>query len=176
VAVARLDPAERARLLVPTSGGLRRHTDDPVGELLVGHHVDIVAVLDGDEPGRREGRKLVERLLGDENRTVFAGDYTPDGNTTGETEDLFPDSYYLAAVRQACGSIDLRFNADEKQFPKVVDRLTAVFERKGHGEFEKWKVARALADQIEADPSGVPSETLDAASRIFQKVNALLGI
>jgi hypothetical protein len=66
-------------------------------------------------------------------------------------------------------------NADEKQIPNIIDRLAAVFERKGHGDFEKWKVARALADQIEDDPKGVPPETLDAASRIFQKVNVLLG-
>ncbi len=160
-------------VIITPSGGASRMT--PLASMLVGHQVDLVAVLDGDEPGQREGRKLVERLLGDENRTVFAGDYTPDGNTTGETEDLFPDSYYLAAVKQAYGSMDLRFNADEKQIPNIIDRLAAVFERKGHGDFEKWKVARALADQIEADPKGVPPETLDAASRIFQKVNALLG-
>jgi len=72
----------------------------PLASMLIGHRVDLVAVLDGDEPGRREGRKLVERLLGDENRTVFAGDYTADGDTTGETEDLFPDDYYLAAVKR----------------------------------------------------------------------------
>jgi hypothetical protein len=94
----------------------------------------------------------------------------------GRTEDLFPDPYYLAAVEQAYGSIDLRFNAEEKQIPNIIDRLAAVFEGKGHGDFEKWKVARALADRIEADPRRVPPETLDAASRVFQKVNALLGI
>jgi predicted ATPase len=160
-------------VITTPSGGASRMI--PLASMLVGHQVDLVAVLDGDEPGRREGRKLVERLLGDENRTVFAGDYTPDGNTTGETEDLFPDDYYLAAVKQAYGSIDLRFNADEKQIPNIIDRLTAVFERKGHGDFETWKVARALADRIEADPERVPPETLDAASQIFQKVNALLG-
>jgi hypothetical protein len=160
-------------VIITPSGGASRMV--PLASMLIGHHVDLVAVLDGDEPGRREGKRLVERLLGDENRTVFAGDYTPDGNTTGETEDLFPDDYYLAAVKQAYGSIDLRFNADEKQIPNIIDRLTAVFERKGHGDLEKWKVARALADRIEADPQGVPPDTLDAASRIFQKVNALLG-
>jgi hypothetical protein len=35
-------------------------------------------------------------------------------------------------------------------------------------------VARALADEIERDPQGVPSETLDAASLIFQRINTLL--
>lgn len=164
-----LDPA----IIITPSGGASRMI--PLASMLVGHQVDVVAVLDGDEPGRREGRKLVRGLLGDENRTVFVGDYTPDGNTTGETEDLFPDKYYLAAVRQAYGSLDLRFNAQEKQITNILDRLTAVFQRKGHGDFEKWKVGRALADEIERNPQNVPADTLDAASMIFQRLNTLLG-
>jgi hypothetical protein len=167
---AGLDPS----IIITPSGGASKMV--PLASMLIGHQVDLVAVLDGDEPGRREGKKLVERLLGDENRTVFAGDHTPDGNTTGETEDLFPDDYYLAAVKQAYGSIDLRFNADEKEMPNIIDRLTAVFDRKGHGTFEKWKVARALADQIETEPQAVPADTLDAASLIFQKITGLFGI
>jgi AAA ATPase domain len=163
-----LDPA----IIITPSGGASRMI--PLASMLVGHRVEVAAVLDGDEPGRREGRKLVQGLLGDENRTVFVGDHTGDGNATGETEDLFSDEYYLAAVRQAYGSLDLRFNAEEKQIPNILDRLTAVFERKGHGNFEKWKVDRALADEIERNPQDVPVDTLDAASMIFQHVNALL--
>ncbi|MBP2322622.1 putative ATPase [Kibdelosporangium banguiense] len=162
-----LDPS----IIITPSGGASRMI--PLASMLIGHQIDVVAVLDGDEPGRREGKKLVERLLGDANRTVFTGDYTPDGNTTGETEDLFPDDYFLTAVKKAYGSIDLRPNADEKQISNIVDRLTALFTRKGHGEFEKWKVNRALADQIEDDPHHVPAETLDAASMMFEKINNL---
>jgi len=147
----------------------------PLASMLLGHEVDVVAVLDGDEPGRREGKKLADNLLGDASMTIFAGDYSPDGNTTGETEDLFPEDYYLAAVRKAHGKIDLRFNAAEKQIPNIIARLTALFERKGHGDLEKWKTNRALADTIDADPAAVPAETLDAATQIFQKINALIG-
>ncbi len=109
----------------------------PLASMLIGHEVDVVAVLDGDEPGRREGKKLVDRLLGDANRVIFVGDFTPAGNTAGETEDLFPDDYYLAAVRKAYGKIDLRFNAEEKQIPNIIDRLNALFERKGHGDLRE---------------------------------------
>jgi hypothetical protein len=163
-----LDPSV---IITPSAGASRML---PLASLLTGHKVDLVALLDGDEPGRREGKKLAERLLGDESRTVFVGDHTPDGNTTGEIEDLFPDDYYLGALKHAYGTLDLRFNADEKQIPNIVDRLKALFERKGHGPFEKWKVARALADQIDAAPYAVPTDTMDAVSHVFQKFNTLL--
>jgi hypothetical protein len=32
----------------------------------------------------------------------------------------------LAAVRKAYGEIDLSFNAEEKQIPDIIDRLTAL--------------------------------------------------
>ena len=160
-------------IILTPSGGASRMM--PLASMLLGHEVDVVAVLDGDEPGRREGKKLVDKLLGDASRTIFAGDFSPAGNTTGETEDLFPEDYYLAAVRKAHGKIDLRFNAQEKQIPNVIDRLTALFARMNHGDLEKWKIARALADTIDADPRAVPAQTLDAAAQIFQKINVLIG-
>jgi predicted ATPase len=164
-----LDPS----IILTPSGGASRMM--PLASMLLGHEVDVVAILDGDEPGRREGKRLVDKLLGDASRTIFVGDYSPAGNTTGETEDLFPEDYYLAAVKKAHGRIDLRFNAQEKQIPNIVDRLTALFERKGHGDLEKWKISRALADTIDADPGSVPAQTLDAAAQIFQKINTLIG-
>jgi energy-coupling factor transporter ATP-binding protein EcfA2 len=164
-----LDPV----IILTPSGGASRMM--PLASMLLGHEVDVVAVLDGDEPGRREGKKLVDKLLGDASRTIFVGDFSPAGNTAGETEDLFPEDYYLAAVKKAHGKIDLRFNAEEKQIPNIVDRLTALFVRKGHGDLEKWKIDRALADTIDADPQAVPVQTLDAATQVFQKINALIG-
>jgi AAA domain, putative AbiEii toxin, Type IV TA system len=160
-------------ILTPSGGASRMM---PLASMLIGHEVDVVAVLDGDEPGRREGKKLVDKLLGDANRAIFTGDFTPTGNVGGEVEDLFPEDYYLSAVRTAYGKIDLRFNADEKKIPNIIDRLTALFARKGHGDLEKWRVARALADTIDADPRAVPPEALDAAAAIFEKVNELIGL
>ena len=117
----------------------------------------------------------MDKLLGDASRTIFGGDFNPVGNTTGETEDLFPEDYYLAVVKEVHGKIDLRFNAEEKQIPNMIDRLTALFARKGHGGLEKWKIARTLADTIDTDTQAVPTQTLDAAAQIFQKINLLIG-
>jgi adenine/guanine phosphoribosyltransferase-like PRPP-binding protein len=68
----------------------------------------------------------VDKLLGDANRAIFVGDFTQTGKTAGETENLFPEGYPLAAVRKAYGEIDLSFNAEEKQIPDIIDRLTAL--------------------------------------------------
>jgi hypothetical protein len=45
----------------------------------------------------------------------------------------------------------------------------------GHGDLEKWKVDRALADTIDTDPHAAPAQTLDAIALIFEKINELIG-
>lgn len=146
----------------------------PLATMLVGHQVRVAALLDGDDSGRKEGAK-VERALGFENRTIFVADHTHDQNQTGEIEDLFPDDYYVAAIKTAYGTGDYKFNADEKALPNIVDRAIAMFARKNHngGKFEKWKVARALADNIMAHPDKVPTDTLDAAAAIASDLNTI---
>ncbi|WP_409431023.1 AAA family ATPase [Mycobacterium sp. SMC-16] len=163
----------RDGIIITPGGGAGRVL--PLASMLVGHEVRAAALLDGDEPGRKEGSK-VERVLGYDNRVLFVGDFTPDGNATGEIEDLFPDDYFMAAVKEAYPGKDLRFNADEKGIPNIVDRVEALFERKGHGGFEKWKVARILADGIMADRSKVPSETLDAFANVAVELNKLVEV
>ena len=157
-------------IIIAPGGGAGRVV--PLASMLVGHEVEVAALLDGDETGRKEGKKL-ERVLGFDNRVLFVGDHTHDSNTTGEIEDLFPDDYFMAAVKEAYGSRDFRFNADEKATPNIVDRITALFERKGLGDFEKWKVARILADNIMMKPADVPSETLDSIEAIARALNEM---
>jgi hypothetical protein len=158
-------------IVITPGGGAGRVV--PLASMLVGHEVQVVALLDGDESGRKEGRKL-ERVLGYDNRVLFVGDHTLDSNATGEIEDLFPDDYFMAAVKSACGSKDYRFNAGEKAIPNIVDRVMALFERKGFDAFEKWKVARVLVDMIMDAPSKVPPETLDAFERIAVVLNDIM--
>lgn len=165
--------ALRPEIILTPGGGAGRMV--PLASMLVGHEVQVAALLDGDESGRKEGRKL-ERILGYENRTIFVGDHTPDQNPTGEIEDLFTDDYFMAAVKDAYGSGDYRFNADEKTTPNVIDRVTALFARKELGDFEKWKVARVLADKITAKPQDVPTETLDAIQAIAKELNTITDV
>lgn len=157
-------------IIVAPGGGAGRVV--PLASMLVGHEVQVAALLDGDESGRREGRKL-ERLLGVDNRVLFIGDYTPDNNPTGEIEDLFTDDYFMAAVKEAYGTKDYRFNAAEKTIPNIVDRIETLFQRRELGDFEKWKVARILSDTIMNNPTRVPDETLDAIEKVVAALNEI---
>jgi energy-coupling factor transporter ATP-binding protein EcfA2 len=153
---------------VVPSGGLSKLF--PLASMLIGHDIEVVALLDGDEPGRREGKKLVEKLLGgDDGRCVFIGDFTP--NPAGELEDIFPEEYYLSAVGEAYGQTGFSFGPDEGSVMRVAEKVEALFGRLALGEFEKWRAAQVLRDRIMNDSNNIPTEVLDRAGAIFCKVN-----
>jgi predicted ATP-dependent endonuclease of OLD family len=142
----------------------------PLASMLLGHDVEVAALLDGDEPGRREGKKLVEKLfVGNSSRCLFVGDFLH--HNGAELEDIFPEDYYLSAVGTAYSKGKLKLSAEEKKIPGIVDRTAAMLERLQLGRFEKWRPAAALRDQIVAKPDDVPEEVLRVASEIFRAVN-----
>jgi len=154
-------------VLVP-SAGLTKLL--PLASMLIAHDAEVAAVLDGDEPGRREGKKLTDKLFsGAGERCVFVGDYVNGG---GELEDIFPEDVYLKAVKTAYPAVELKFTPQEKALPGVVDRLSALFSRK-NVPFEKWRPAAVLRDDILGKPEGIPSDTLAAAEKVFTAVNAV---
>lgn len=158
--------------LIPAAGVSRLL---PLASMLIGHDVEIGALLDGDEPARKEGKKLVDKLLsGSDSRCLFIGDFMDD-QAGAEIEDVFPEEYYLSAVKAAYPDAKLTFNKDEKNLSGVVAKLTAFFDRKELGRFEKWRVAAILRDYILEKPDGVPASVYDTMSRIFEAVNAMFG-
>jgi predicted ATP-dependent endonuclease of OLD family len=144
----------------------------PLASMLTGHDVEVAALLDGDEPARREGEKLVVKLLaGDDRRCLFIGDFV--GTKHAELEDVFPEDEYLSAVREAYPGVDLKFTAAEKSKAGIIDRLQALFERKGLGRFEKWKPAAVLRDRILDKPDKVPPLVCQRMAKVFEAVNSL---
>lgn len=157
-------------VLVPSGGTTRLF---PLAAMLLGHEVEVVALLDGDEPGRREGKKLQEKLLSrDGRRCLFVGDFLTQKD--GEIEDVFPEVEYLSAVKAAYPSVDLTYTEVEKALSGVVNRVEALLKRQGFDEFEKWKVASILRDRILADPKKVAADTLAVAEKIFTAINSSL--
>ena len=156
--------------LVPSGGTTRLF---PLAGMLLGHEVEVVALLDGDEPGRREGKKLQEKLLSrDGRRCLFVGDFLT--RKDGEIEDVFPEEEYLRAVKEVYPSVDPAFTPEERALSGVVNRVEALFKRQGLGEFEKWTVAANLRDRILTNPKKVAGETLGVAERIFAAINSSL--
>lgn len=142
----------------------------PLVSMLIGHDVQIVALLDGDEPGRREGKRLSENLFaGNGGRCLFIGDFVK--NKEAELEDIFPEDLYVEAVQEACSAPDLTLGEEEKSIEGVVNKVKAVFERKRSERFEKWRPAAVLRDWISSKPEKIPDGVWDTASRIFDEVN-----
>lgn len=161
----------RADIVLVPSAGVSKLL--PLASMLLGHGIEIAALLDGDEPARREGRKLADKLLaGEDRRCLFIGDFL--SNPGGELEDLFPRHTYLEAVRAAYPDVEVDFTTDEDQVAGVVDQLTAMFERKGLEKFQKWRPAAVLRDQILEGPDKVDAEVLRVAAEVTHRLNILL--
>ena len=157
-------------ILVPAAGVTKLL---PLASMLIGHDVEIGALLDGDEPARREGKKLIDKLLsGNDRRCLFIGDFI-DGKTNAEIEDVFPEETYLSAVKEAYPNITLSFNKSEKEIDSIVDKVTALFQRKNLGKFEKWKVTTILRDWILEKPDTIPTSVFETMSQVFEATNSL---
>jgi len=166
---ARSMPTLRPDIKLVPSAGVSKLL--PLASLLTGHDVALAALLDGDEPGRREGKKLVEKLLaGEDRKCLFIGDFID--KPEAEIEDVFPEEEYFAAVREAYGGMSLDFTKAEKSLVGVVNKVEALFKRKGMP-FAKWKPAAVLRDGILAAPDQVAASTCDAVGRMFEALNSL---
>jgi predicted ATPase len=160
----------RSGIAVVPSAGISKLL--PLASMLTGHDVEVTALLDGDEPARREGKKLADNLLGGKgHKCLFIGDFVT--MRQAELEDIFPEDEYLSAVRQAYSDVDLKFNTAEKAIPEIVNRVQMFFERKNLGRFEKWRPAAILRDRILAEPEDVSKTVCDTMVRIFGAINSL---
>src|SRR5262249_3254163 len=129
---------------------------------------------DGDEPGRREGKKLVDKLFTtDSSRCLFIGDFV--ANTEAELEDLFPEAQYISATEEAYPGTRVTFNAAEKKLVGTINKFEAFFSRVGSQKFEKWKVDAVIRDKIFADATVVDAATFQAIGKIFEAINKILG-
>ena len=156
--------------LVPAAGVTKLL---PLASMLLGHDVEIAALLDGDEPARQEGKKLVDKLLaGDDRHCLFIGDFL-DGNEHAEIEDVFPEELYLAAVEEAYPDLKITLNDTEKAIEGVVNKVSAFFKRKGLARFEKWKVAAVIRDRLLEKPDTIPMAVFKTMSKIFESANSL---
>jgi hypothetical protein len=157
-------------VLVPSAGVSKLM---PLASMLLGHDIDVAVFLDGDEPGRREGKKLVDKLLsGDDRRCLFVGDFL--ANPGGELEDIFPRHTYLEAVHEAYPDVELDFTLAEGAISGVVNQVNALFERKGLAKIDKWRPAAVLRDRILQAPENVDGQTLQVVAKINTALNRLL--
>lgn len=158
----------REDLVIIPAAGIRNLL--PLASMLIGHKIDVVALLDGDEPARKEGEKLNEKLLTADNRkSLFIGDFT--NNKNAEIEDIFTEREYLSAVQEAYPSIDITFDPSEESKIGVINKVQAFFKRSRPEKFEKWRPAAILRDRISESPDTVSPQTYEIMGKIFESVN-----
>jgi len=115
-------------------------------------------------------KKLVEKILGgDSDRCIFIGDHL--SVTEGEAEDLFPADWYLSAVQEAYGDTSLTPGPEESSITGIAKKMSALFERRNLGRFEKWRPAAVLRDRITAEPGEVPDSVVEQFGAVVEKVN-----
>jgi len=76
-------------------------------------------------------------------------------------------------VKEVYPDVDLTFTADENAKTGIIEKLRALFSRKGLGGFEKWQPAAVLRDRILSSPKQVAAQVISVMSGIFQRLNEL---
>jgi energy-coupling factor transporter ATP-binding protein EcfA2 len=155
----------REDVIITPAGGAKHMM--PLAAVLSAHKIDFCVLVDGDEPGRNKGKEVKEKLLVD---SFFVSDYCPDGGL--EIEDMFTPDVYWKAVEEAYPNLKglSLVSGDGKK--SVVARVQKTFESAGRSDFEKWRVAKVLANWIDNRPTSIPSETIEGFVHLFSDLNA----
>ena len=143
----------------------------PLASMLLGHEIKLGIILDGDEPGKRKGKEVTDKLS---LNSLFMNTYA--GKQEAEIEDIFPETLYLEAVKEAYPNVKMpiQFNPDELKIQCITKRVKAAFDRLGVGSFEKWGPSRVIVDWVWAKPDLLSKETLQKFEAIFKALNKIL--
>jgi hypothetical protein len=135
--------------------------------------VETIVLLDSDEMGNRTKRDLLRDLfIDEEERILLLGDVLE--CEEADLEELFPRPYYLKAVGQAYDrTVGLNVLTNkEKEESRVAQAVNHLFDRKGWGQFEKWRPIRWLLDEWRSRKADdLPPELVDRAERLCKEVN-----
>jgi predicted ATPase len=166
-------PSLREDIAIVPAGGVARLL--PLASMLIGYDVEIAALLHGDEPGRRDGKQLFQKLLaGDDRRCFFIGDFIGAPPHIG-IEDVFPEQEYLSAVEEAYPKANLSFELDEVPPPSLVAKVEACFRRQSM-EFDRWRPAQVLRDRILEAPDKLPEKVCNVMAKVFDAINAVFSV
>ena len=98
------------------------------------------------------------------------------GKDKSEIEDFFEESLYIEAVKTAYPEHEIEFNEEEKKGP-IIDRIDAMFKRKGYKKLEKWKASNIIIDWIakQSSEKKISQDTSKKFEKLFAHVNKTLG-
>jgi predicted ATP-dependent endonuclease of OLD family len=155
--------------IVTPTGGIRNLM--PLASMLIGNQIRMAILLDGDQAGVAKSREVKEKLLRD---CLLISAYT--GIQPSTIEDLFPESLYVDAVKEAYTDVTMNFTKEEQKIASITARIESLFRREGKGKFEKWKPTQILVEWIlnQSSKHSIPDSTIDKFADIFKDANKLL--
>lgn len=155
-------------VLVPAGGS--SHVA-PLASMLLGHGVEAVTLLDGDDAGQAQGKKLKANLFADSpGKIIFASDHLDSGQK--EIESYLPEDWLLKAAEMAYPSLTFKFNSDEAKLPTIVDSIKAAAKRQGVDKIEKWRWLGPIRDRLLDKPKELPEANLKRVSALMSAINS----
>lgn len=141
--------------------------------MLIGHRVEVVALLDGDSEGKKAAGKLERQILCDSpSRVLNYAEFTSSGQS--DLEDLFPADWLLDAAKVGYPEQSWKFTKDEGAIDSAWKRICTHINNNGV-KLEKWRIIGPLRDRLlDSDPQKIPPELVKSAESLFSKINAVI--
>ena len=154
-----------------------------IATIMIGQNLDVVALFDSDDEGRRAQRKLdhnwLTRYKGTQTKTLLLG------NAVGACgdfalEDLFPENFIIDIVKEvysgklAAADIDeITLQGEGILWQKIVHFM----KEKGIEEINKGPIAKQLRNKLSdmKDVSELPEGTKEKAVKLFQEIRNAFG-
>ena len=146
----------------------------PFAALLSGHGVKFIAIPDNDQPGKDARKSLfkLQELIGRKAAVAFGFDELSGRSEVNELEGLIPERYFLAVAQTIYPKADFKFTPEQiSEVPSIVQRCKhRVIEATG-SKFDKLAIIQQIVLQLHSKSSEVPSELLETAKSIFDRLN-----
>ena len=153
-----------------------------IATIMIGQNLDVVALFDSDDEGRRAQKKLDHNWLTQykktQTKTVLLGEAV---DTCGDfaLEDLFPDNFITDIVKEAYSKQLAAADVDKitLQGDDMLWRRIKCFMKERNIEINKGPIAKRLRDKISdmKDASELPNGTKEKAIKLFQVIRSAFG-
>ena len=170
------DPALPDDVFITPAGGASEAAY--IATFMIGQDLDVAVILDSDRAGDDARDKLVKKWLtrykSRPAHVLRLGECVGMEDREFSIEDLFPDEFYLAKVKEvyskqlAAPGVDSIEAVGDDQLCKRVERALAQHDI-GFNKGSVAKVIRSSLSQMN-DASELPEQTADMARKLFEKV------
>ena len=158
----------------PVGGASRVYS---VAAFISGQKLNVVVLLDSEAQGRRVREELLKTRILKKDQLLLVSDPFGDDRER-DVEDLIPEEYYLALVKDSYAT-DLaakgikRIQLPDQRPPRIAKAIEAFFIANGLPPFQKTRPASLLIRTWAARQDQIPERLLANFEAVFKAVNRL---